>query len=229
VPRSGASARAGGAQRGDGLGGDVVERVGGVVDHHDPVAFNRQGRDPDAQVDGRDVMLGEPANRRSLPGGQEHRQGLVTLLRVAARACGREVGPVMVSAERERRDVVNRLARATAVHARIRKHEPDCFGRDVATEPFGTTCALCPLRVAVSCPPCGLHGAFAIAEAGLLSLAFLGDGSPRRDPLAVSLLVVAGATPLALWIEPVARRPRARFAERLAGDVSSEWPSAACA
>lgn len=134
---------------------------------------------------------------------------------------------MMLSAKRDWRDVVERFARATAVHAGIRKDEADRFGRYEAAEPFGAACNLRALLVAISYPPCGLRGAFAIAESGLPSLAFLGDGSARGDPLAVSLLVVPGASPLALWIEPVARRARARFAERLSGDVSSEQPSAA--
>jgi hypothetical protein len=40
-------------QRGDGVGGDLVERVGRIGDHGDAVALDRELRDPDAQVDRR--------------------------------------------------------------------------------------------------------------------------------------------------------------------------------
>jgi hypothetical protein len=50
------------AQGRDGVGGDLVERVGGVGDDGDPVAVDGQRRDADAQVDGRDGVLGEPAD-----------------------------------------------------------------------------------------------------------------------------------------------------------------------
>ena len=49
-----------GAERGDGVGGDVVERLRGVGDHGDAVALDRQRRDPDREVDRRDAELGEP-------------------------------------------------------------------------------------------------------------------------------------------------------------------------
>ena len=59
----GSRARAG-AQRRDGVGGDVVERLGGVGDHVDAVALDAQRRDPDREVDRGDVVLGEPADPR---------------------------------------------------------------------------------------------------------------------------------------------------------------------
>ena len=49
-----------GAERGDGVGGDVVERLRGVGDHGDAVALDRQRRDPDREVDRRHAELGEP-------------------------------------------------------------------------------------------------------------------------------------------------------------------------
>ena len=58
---AGGAARA--RERGDGVGGDVVERLRGVGDHGDAVALDRQRRDPDAEVDRRDAELGEPRIR----------------------------------------------------------------------------------------------------------------------------------------------------------------------
>ena len=49
-----------GGERGDRVGGDVVERLCGIGDHGDAVALDRQRRDPDAEVDRRDAQLGEP-------------------------------------------------------------------------------------------------------------------------------------------------------------------------
>ena len=43
----GARAAVAGGERGDGVGGDVVERLRRVGDHGDPVALDRQRRDPD--------------------------------------------------------------------------------------------------------------------------------------------------------------------------------------
>ena len=77
----GLSARGGrrGAQGGDGVGGDLVERVGGVGDHDDPVGLDRQrsarsrcgssGRavrgGPDAIVhDGHEVLRGRAVQTR---------------------------------------------------------------------------------------------------------------------------------------------------------------------
>ncbi len=51
-----------GAQRGDGVGGDLVERLGGVGDHVDAVALDAQRCDPDREVDRGDVVFGEPAD-----------------------------------------------------------------------------------------------------------------------------------------------------------------------
>jgi hypothetical protein len=51
-----------GGERGDGVGGDVVERLGWVGDHGDAVALDRQRRDADAEVDRRDAELGELAD-----------------------------------------------------------------------------------------------------------------------------------------------------------------------
>ena len=45
-----------------GVGGDVVERLGGVGDHVDAVALDAQRRDPDREVDRGDVVFGEPAD-----------------------------------------------------------------------------------------------------------------------------------------------------------------------
>jgi hypothetical protein len=38
------------------------QRLRGVGDHGDPVAFDRQRRDPDAEMDRRDAELGELAD-----------------------------------------------------------------------------------------------------------------------------------------------------------------------
>ena len=51
-----------GAERGDRVGGDLVERLGGVGDHVDAVALDTEGLDPDAEVDRGDVVFGEPAD-----------------------------------------------------------------------------------------------------------------------------------------------------------------------
>ena len=48
----------------DGVGGDVVERLGGVGDHVDAVALHAEGCDRDREVDRGDVVFGEPADPR---------------------------------------------------------------------------------------------------------------------------------------------------------------------
>ena len=40
----------------------MVQRVGGLADDGDAVALDRQWGDPDAEVDGRDGVLGELAD-----------------------------------------------------------------------------------------------------------------------------------------------------------------------
>jgi hypothetical protein len=100
-----------GGERGHCVGRDVVEPLRGVGDHGDPVAFDRQRRDPDAEVDRRDAELGQVAvglgASAGLSGGEEHQQGPVALLRITASAGRCEVAPVMFAAEHKRDDVVD--------------------------------------------------------------------------------------------------------------------------
>src|SRR3954451_5492075 len=79
---SGAPARCagGGGQGADGVGGDLVKRVGGVVDDGDAVGLDRQWRGADGQVDDGDAVAGQPVDLRCAG------------LRVVPAAVGKDVG-----------------------------------------------------------------------------------------------------------------------------------------
>ena len=62
VVRGRGSPSGGGAQGVDGVGGDAVERVGGVGDDVDAVALDAERFDADREVDGGDAVLGQPAH-----------------------------------------------------------------------------------------------------------------------------------------------------------------------
>src|SRR3954454_11905921 len=63
---SGAPARCagGGVQGANGVGGDLVQRVGGVVDDGDAVGLDRQWRGADGQVDDADAVIAQPVDVR---------------------------------------------------------------------------------------------------------------------------------------------------------------------
>src|SRR3954454_6865281 len=52
----------GGVQGADGVGGDLVQRVGGVVDDGDAVGLDRQWRGADGQVDDGDAVAAQPVD-----------------------------------------------------------------------------------------------------------------------------------------------------------------------
>src|SRR3954447_2503254 len=70
----------GGVQGADGVGGDLVQRVGGVVDDGDAVGLDRQWRGADGQVDDGDAVAAQPVDLRHAG------------LRVVPAAVGKDVG-----------------------------------------------------------------------------------------------------------------------------------------